>query len=153
MSLERMRASQAFVTKSQRWALGRAPIDASFDQSDGFPDVKEPHMACTTVPDTPLADTLFAITAASFEGSDLAEREIMFARIQALAASGAPSRSCAVNAGAASSTGLTVEDAQGILIAVAAIIGTALTGEAAIDKTKGLGWLSPWPKLSSRTKR
>ena len=96
-------------------------------------------MAYAPVPDTPLADALIAITAASFERCDLAEREIMLARIAALAAVGAPPRSYAVNAGAASSTGLTLDDAQGILIAVAPIIGTALTGAAAVNITEGLG--------------
>ncbi len=92
-------------------------------------------MAYAPVPDTPLADTLMAITAASFGQCDLPEREIMLARIAALAAVGAPPRSDGVNAGAASFTGLDLEDAQGILIAIAPIIGTALTAAAA--ETRG----------------
>jgi hypothetical protein len=82
-------------------------------------------MAYAPAPHTPLADTLIALTAVSFEGCDLPEREIMLARIAALAAVGAPPRSYAVNAGGASSTGLDLEDAQGMLIALAPIIGTA----------------------------
>ena len=96
-------------------------------------------MTYQTAPDTPLADTLMAITAASIERCGLAEREVMLARVAALAAVGAPPLSYAVNVEAAISTGLTLEDAQGILIAVAPIIGTALTGAAAVNITEGLG--------------
>ncbi len=79
-----------------------------------------------------------AATAASLERCDLSEREVMIARIAALASVGAPPRSYAVNAGAAGSSGLTLGDAQGILIAVLPIIGTARTGEAAININEGL---------------
>jgi hypothetical protein len=96
-------------------------------------------MSYTPVPDTPVASTLVAMTAASLERSDLADREIMLARIAALAAVGAPALSYAFNAGAAAESGLTLEDAQGILVAVAPIIGTARTVAAAAAITDGLG--------------
>jgi hypothetical protein len=100
---------------------------------------KDPYMSYTPVPDTPLADTLVAMTAASIERSDLPDREIMIARVAALAAVGAPPISYTINAGLAAGTGLTVEDAQGILVAVAPVIGTARAGEAAVSITEGLG--------------
>jgi hypothetical protein len=96
-------------------------------------------MSYTPVPDTPLADTLLNMTAASVERCDLSDREIMLARVAALAAVGAPPLSYTINAGLAAGSGLTLEDAQGILIAVAPVIGTARTGEAAISITEGLG--------------
>jgi hypothetical protein len=96
-------------------------------------------MSYTPVPDTPLADTLLSMTAASLERAELPERDIMIARVAALAAMGAPPLSYTINAGLAAGTGLTVEDAQGILVAVAPVIGTARTGEAAIAITEGLG--------------
>src|SRR5579862_1067289 len=96
-------------------------------------------MSYTPVPDTPVAGTLLAMTAASLERSDLADREVMLARIAALAAVGAPPLSYAFNAGAAAESGLTLEDAQAILVAVAPIIGTARTVEAATAITAGLG--------------
>jgi hypothetical protein len=93
----------------------------------------------TPVPDTPLADSLIAMTAASLERCDLPERDIMVARIAALAAVGAPDLSYTFNAGAAALSGLTLEDAQGILVAIAPVIGTARTVAAAAAITEGLG--------------
>jgi hypothetical protein len=93
----------------------------------------------TPVPDTPLADTLVAMTADSLERCDLSEREIMLVRIGALAAVGAQPLSYVLNAAAAAGVGLTLEDAQGILVAVAPVIGTARTAAAAANITEGLG--------------
>jgi hypothetical protein len=93
----------------------------------------------TPVPDTPIASSLVAMTAAALEQCDLADREIMVARIAALAAVGAPALSYTLNTGAAASTGLTLEDAQGILVAVAPIIGTARTVAATSAIAEGLG--------------
>ncbi len=96
-------------------------------------------MSYTPVPDTPLADALLAMTAASLERADLSDREIMLVRIAALAAVAAPPISYTLNAGAAAGSGLTLEDAQAILVAVAPVIGTARTVEAAASITEGLG--------------
>jgi hypothetical protein len=63
----------------------------------------------------------------------------MLVRIAALAAVGAQPLSYVLNAAAAAGTGLTLEDAQGILIAAAPIIGTARTAAAAANITEGLG--------------
>jgi len=96
-------------------------------------------MSYTQVPDTPVAATILAMTAASLERCDLSEREIMIARIAALAAVGGPPVSYALNAVAAAGTGMTLEDAQGILVAVAPVIGAARTTEAAGSIAEGLG--------------
>jgi hypothetical protein len=96
-------------------------------------------MSYTPVPGTPLGSSLLAMTAASIERCDLPDREIMVARIAALAAVGAPALSYALNAAAAAGSGLTVDDAEGILIAVAPIIGTARTVAAAAGIAEGLG--------------
>jgi hypothetical protein len=93
----------------------------------------------TPVPDTPIATSLVAMTAAALEQCDLADRDIMVARIAALAAVGAPPLSYALNTGAAASSGVTLEDAQGILVAIAPVIGTARTVCAASSIAKGLG--------------
>jgi hypothetical protein len=96
-------------------------------------------MSYTSVPDTPVAGTLLAMTAASLERCDLDDREIMLARLAALAAVGAPPLSYALNAGAAAGSGVTLEDAQGILVAVAPIVGGPRTVEAAAAMADGLG--------------
>lgn len=73
--------------------------------------------------DRPLIDTLAEMTAASMERAGLVDRELMLVRIAALAAVGAPPASYLLNLGAAAETGLTLEDVQGVLIAVAPITG------------------------------
>ena len=69
-------------------------------------------------------DTLAEITAVSLERSTLEPRELMLARIAALAAVDAPPASYLLNAGTAMDVGITLEDVQGILVAVAPIVGT-----------------------------
>jgi hypothetical protein len=93
----------------------------------------------TPVPDTPVGTSLIAMTAAALEQCDLPDRDIMVARIAALAAVGAPPLSYALNTGAAASSGLSLEDAQGILVAIAPVIGTARTVAAASSIAEGLG--------------
>jgi hypothetical protein len=79
------------------------------------------------------------MTAASLERCDLPDRDIMLVRLAALAAVNAPPISYTLNAGAAAGSGLTLEDAQGILVAIAPIVGTARTVSAAAAITEGLG--------------
>ena len=90
--------------------------------------------------ETPVLDTLAAMTAVSIENSTLDNRELMLARIAALAAMDAPAISYLMNVGAAADSGVTVEDVQGVLIGVAPIIGTARTVEAAVNITEALGF-------------
>jgi hypothetical protein len=104
-----------------------------------IPDRKGTAVSYTPVPDTPIASSLIAMTAAALEQCDLADRDIMVARIAALAAVGAPPLSYALNTGAAASTGISLEDAQGILVAIAPVIGTARTVAAASAIAEGLG--------------
>ena len=69
--------------------------------------------------ETPVLDALAEITAVSIDRCNLDDREIMLARIAALVAVDAPPASYLLNAGTASDVGITLEDVQGILIAVA----------------------------------
>ena len=90
--------------------------------------------------ETPVLDTLAAMTAVSIQNSDLPNRELMLARIGALAAVDAPAISYLMNVGAAADAGVTVEDVQGVLIAIAPIIGTARVISAAANITEALGF-------------
>ena len=83
--------------------------------------------------ETPVLDTLAAMTAVSIENSTLGARELMLARIAALAAMDAPAISYLMNVGAAADSGITVDDVQGVLIAVAPVIGTATAGAGAVS--------------------
>ena len=89
--------------------------------------------------DTPVRDTLAAMTAASIENSDLSAREHMIARIAALVAVDAPAASYALNVEAATDAGLTLEDVQDVLVAVAPIVGTSRVVSAAANIAEGLG--------------
>ena len=71
--------------------------------------------------DTPVLDTLADITAASIEHNSLSAREFMLVRLAALIAEDAPPISYIANASAVTEAGLTVEDVQGVMIAVAPV--------------------------------
>ena len=89
--------------------------------------------------DTPVRDTLAMMTAASIENSDLSAREHMIARIAALIAVDAPPASYALNVEVAADSGITLDDIQDILVAVAPIVGTTRVASAVVGIAKGLG--------------
>ena len=72
----------------------------------------------------PLLDTVMAMTAASVERANMVDRELMLVRLAALAAV---------------DVGLTVEDVQGVLIAIAPIVGSPRAVTAAGTITAALG--------------
>ncbi len=88
--------------------------------------------------DTPVLDTLSEITAASVDHSSLEAREHMLTRLAALVAVDAPAASYLVNVGTAADVGVTVEDVQGVLVAVAPIVGTPRVVSAAGNIAKAL---------------
>ncbi len=89
--------------------------------------------------ETPVLDTLADITAASAEHNSLVPRELMLARIAALIAVDAPPASYLANAGPAADFGLTAEDLQGVMIAIAPVVGTARVVAAAGNVLRALG--------------
>lgn len=89
--------------------------------------------------ETPVLDALTAITAVSIAGSELPAREHMIARIAALVAVDAPPSSYLLNAGTAADVGITIEDVQSLLIAIAPIVGTPRIMEAAGNIAEALG--------------
>lgn len=87
-----------------------------------------------------VSDTLVEITAVSLERSTLEARELMLARIAALAAVDAPPASYLLNVGAAVEVGITLEDVEGILVAVAPIVGTPRVVAASGNLAVALGF-------------
>ncbi len=87
----------------------------------------------------PLLETVMEMTLASMNNSNLVPRDLMMVRLAALAAVDAPPASYLLNLAAAVDAGLTLEDAQGVLIAVAPIIGTprAVSATGAIARALG----------------
>jgi len=69
--------------------------------------------------ETPVIDTLAAMTTASLEHNTLSPRELMLTRLAALMAVDAPPASYLLNAGPAADVGVTADDLQGVMILVA----------------------------------
>jgi alkylhydroperoxidase/carboxymuconolactone decarboxylase family protein YurZ len=87
----------------------------------------------------PVLDTLVAMTAESVARCELDANSLVTARIAALAAVDAPAASYLMHVGTAMDAGVTLEQVQNILIAVAPIIGTPRTLNAALNITEALG--------------
>jgi alkylhydroperoxidase/carboxymuconolactone decarboxylase family protein YurZ len=88
---------------------------------------------------TPVLDTIMDLTSASVERSSLEPRELMLARMAALIAVDAPPVSYLANAPAAEEGGITSEDIQGIMVAIAPVVGTARVVSAAGKIFRALG--------------
>ena len=91
--------------------------------------------------DQPVMTALAEITAVSLLHSNLPAREHMIARLAALVAVDAPTASYVMNASTAAETGITVEDVQSLLVAVAPLVGTARIVTAAERITEALGFV------------
>ncbi|WP_327314864.1 carboxymuconolactone decarboxylase [Streptomyces sp. NBC_01235] len=92
-----------------------------------------------TASETPVLDTLAAMTVDSIERCGLAPDMFMLTRIAALAASDAPPISYAANIGPAGQAGLSAEQLQDVLVAIAPIVGTARVMTAAGNIAEALG--------------
>jgi alkylhydroperoxidase/carboxymuconolactone decarboxylase family protein YurZ len=91
--------------------------------------------------DQPVLNTLAEITAVSVARGTLDAREHMLARLAALVAIDAPAASYVLNFEPSAEVGLTVEDVQGLLIAIAPIVGTPRVVSAAGKITDALGFV------------
>lgn len=89
--------------------------------------------------ENPVLDTLAAMTAESVARCELDDNLLLAVRIAALAAVDAPAASYLMHIGPARDAGVTVEQVQNILIAVAPIIGAPRTANAALRITEALG--------------
>jgi alkylhydroperoxidase/carboxymuconolactone decarboxylase family protein YurZ len=81
--------------------------------------------------DTPVLDTVFAMHLDALERSGLDARTYVLTRLAACVALDAPPVSYALTLDAAADAGVTVEDAQSVLIAIAPLVGTARITAAA----------------------
>ena len=87
----------------------------------------------------PVLETLAAMTAASIERCDLPADTLLSVRLAALVAVDAPATSYLAHIGAAVETGVTIDDAQNVLVVVAPIVGTARVMSAAVRIAEALG--------------
>ncbi|MEU6657806.1 carboxymuconolactone decarboxylase family protein [Streptomyces sp. NPDC046821] len=93
----------------------------------------------STVSETPVLDTLAAMTADSIDRCQLAPDMLLLTRIAALAASDAPPISYAAHIDPALQTGVNAEQVQDVLVAIAPIVGTARVMTAAGNIASALG--------------
>jgi alkylhydroperoxidase/carboxymuconolactone decarboxylase family protein YurZ len=89
--------------------------------------------------ETPVLDTIAAMTLESVARTNLDASSLILVRLAALAASDARPISYLSHVGPAAEAGVTVEQVQDVLVAVAPIIGTARTMNAAVCITEALG--------------
>ena len=90
--------------------------------------------------DNPVLETLTDVTAASVEHNTLSARDFMLARLAALIAVDAPPASYLANAEVAADAGVTADDIQGVMIAVAPVVGTPRVVAAAGNIMRALGF-------------
>lgn len=90
--------------------------------------------------EAPVLDLLKRMTAESIEASSLDEERLMLVRIAALIAVDAPPASYLLNIGAAGDVGIDADQVQGVLAAVAPIVGTARVASAAGNIVRALGF-------------
>jgi hypothetical protein len=93
----------------------------------------------STASDTPVLDTLAAMTLDSIERCGLAPDVLILTRIAALVASEAPPISYAGHIDPAARANLTAEQVQDVLVAIAPIVGTARVALAAGNIVEALG--------------
>ena len=89
--------------------------------------------------ETPVLDTLAAMTAESVARTGLDANTLLAVRIAALVAVDAPVASYVMHVGPAMDAGVTVEQVQDILVAVAPIVGGPRTLSAAAKIAEAVG--------------
>jgi alkylhydroperoxidase/carboxymuconolactone decarboxylase family protein YurZ len=86
-----------------------------------------------------ILDLLTSMTTESMEASSLDEQTLMLVRIGALVAVDAPAASYLLNVGAAGEIGVTTEQVEGVLAAVAPIVGAPRVASAVTHMAQALG--------------
>ena len=87
----------------------------------------------------PVLETLVRMNEGVPERSGLDDQTYMLVRIAALASTGAPPASYLLNLEVASEVGLSVEQVQGVLIAIAPVVGSARVASAGSSIAQALG--------------
>jgi hypothetical protein len=93
----------------------------------------------TSSQDTPVLDVLSAMTATSLQTTTLDPASVVLVRFAALVAMDAAPASYLFHFGAGAEVGLTLEDAQQTLVALAPLVGSARVVSATAKITRALG--------------
>jgi len=97
------------------------------------------HQGGSVASDTSVLDTIVDLTAVSVDHSSLPTREFMLVRLAALMAVDAPPASYLANADATEKSGITADDIQEVMIAIAPVVGTARVVSAAGKILRAMG--------------
>jgi 4-carboxymuconolactone decarboxylase len=89
--------------------------------------------------ESPVLELLAKMTADSIEASNLDPKTSMLVRIAGLVAVDAPPASYLLNIGTAGEAGVESDDIQGVLVALAPIVGSARIASAATKLVRALG--------------
>jgi alkylhydroperoxidase/carboxymuconolactone decarboxylase family protein YurZ len=89
--------------------------------------------------EAPVLETLAAINTVSLERTDLDPASLILVRLAALIAMDAPPASYLAHIGPAAEAGVTLDQAQDVLVAVAPIVGAPRTLTAAAKIAEALG--------------
>ena len=90
--------------------------------------------------DAPVLETLVLMNLDSLEQCGLDEQTYHLSRLAALVAMDAAPVSYLINLGMAADAGLTIEQAQGVLVAIAPIVGSARVASAAGAILRAFGY-------------
>lgn len=90
--------------------------------------------------ETPVLDTLAAMTSDSLERCGMDPRTLVLTRLAALCAMDAPPISYLAHVGPAREADVTLEQVQDLLVAIAPVVGTARVMSAAGHITEALGY-------------
>ena len=101
----------------------------------------------------PVLDLLASMTADSLEASNLDSETLMLVRLAALVAVDASAASYLLNLGAASELGFGAEEIQGVLTAVAPIVGTARVVSASGKMIEGARYRDRDRRVRGRARR
>jgi alkylhydroperoxidase/carboxymuconolactone decarboxylase family protein YurZ len=88
--------------------------------------------------DAPVLEALVELNAVSLARTELDARSLMLVRLAALAAVDAPAVSYLMHIGPSLDAGLTLKDAEDVLVAVAPIVGAPRTASAAAKISEAL---------------
>lgn len=88
--------------------------------------------------DNPVLETMVDINAVSLERTELDPQSLILIRLAALIAVDAPVTSYLLHLGAGANAGLTLEQAQDVLVSVAPIVGTPRTMAASAKLAEAL---------------
>jgi alkylhydroperoxidase/carboxymuconolactone decarboxylase family protein YurZ len=106
---------------------------------DSMTDTAQENLGSMAQEDFPVLETVAMMHLDTLANCNLDARSYHLARVASLVAMDAAPVSYLVNLAAASDAGLTIEDFQGVLVAIAPIVGSARITKAAGNVLRGLG--------------